>query len=1635
MKIFKPRLVGAAALITALAALGPFQQAFAAQAIPVSDMPLFTTGGQPPLMMMVMSRDEQLFIKAYDDYSDLDGDGQLDTTYQDKFNYSGYFDPHLCYSYSSSQFSAAAPATGANGHQCSGKYSGNFMNWVAMSRMDEVAFVLDGGRRMTPEPTNGAVLERAPIPADLHAWVKVYSGSDIGQYTPYSSAPVTFCNATMGAPATAPSIRTAQGSFPEWAATAGQMCHWREEAYSAGAGSCSGAPGDNSCYDDPPQSVALNTTSGLIARVQVCANGSASLRENFCQAYTNSAGATVYRPVGLLQQYGENGSLRFGLLTGSFSKPRSGGVLRRNIGLFTGNSGAQDAEGCAADDEVNLSNGKFCTHSSSGNKGIVSTIAALDISSFYDYTNHVWSDCNTYGILNRQGYSSYNLNNPGTAAKGQNCAAWGNPLSEMYAEALRYISTPTPTASTPTSAFTGGTDLTGLPAPAWKDPYRSVSSGGNPYCANCSILIFSTGLNSFDSDEIPTVSVLARQAAASTKAVGVAENVSGNYLIGRNATGTPGDLAVGNSVATHTDLCRSQAANDLSLVRGICPDIPAMEGSYLLTGLAYDAWTNDLRPDLILSPPAGNPKKPPTYKNSVKTFAVALARNLPSFDIPTPQGTIDFAPLCQANSANGTADALGGANDANWRSCYMGSVTIGPKTSSVSPNYVYGRALASDKSAGSYTFVWEDSLWGNDHENDVVTMITYCVGSACTASTGSRKDLAGNNYAGYDICWRAYGTTGTSATTAGTSALGQTSSTKDPYGNVSPCPANGKPAVGANEVLVRIENLSAYAGNDMLTGYTITGAGASDGAKRLTLRPGNTNGTLLTQNANPPSTKWYAPIVLKYTASGGGAKLLQNPLFYAAKYGSFNDINSNGIPDAGEWDSKTAGTPDNFFAVNDPSKLKTQLKAVFDQVLTDAAPTASVATSSPRYVAGGTLAYQVSYNAKYWTGDIQAFNLNPDGTLGSMVWSANAKMPTATNRNVFTSQLTAGPSPSFQGTDFSVAGLNAASQTTLFGSLPTPTYNVADLIAYLRGDQSKEQGAIPAGPYRTRNSKIGDILNSTPAVVAKSTFAYARLPKTINGVYTGSDIYANYVSTKSATPTVFVGANDGMLHAVSGATDSSGGKELFAYIPNAILPDLNQLALPSYSHRYYVDGSPLVGDAFINGVWKTVLLSSTGAFGTSGNHHGAIFALDVTNPGGFGASNVMWEFNDQIDPTATILPSLNMGQAMVQPALGLSQSGKWIVAFGNGYNSVTNHAVLFIRDLATGSGVATIDTGVGSLLDPNGLSTATIVDTDGDGGADTIYAGDYQGNLWKFVYSGGTWKLDLGGLPLFSAVDPYGHRQPITSGVYTVANPFGGTMVLFGTGKYLSKPDADPTTLQSDGKPLISSVYSIWDKGDGSTRVVVTSATRSTVLQQQQIDAYSSTGYVSSTQAPFNFNTTGAPAGSKMGWFMDLALSKDASGNPITAGSSSDLLRSRRVIAAPTVILGTLLVNTFQAIGDLCVPGGLNSLLELDALTGAANYSQETPSGGTAPPTPPVGDATGGTDIGTGSPLGSPLPVVSIPPPPTVGQINCIPGTPGCTYTAPAAGSNDCKWTLPNPANKAIQTPIPCGRVSWRQLR
>ncbi|MHA7835778.1 MAG: hypothetical protein ACX94A_14990, partial [Algiphilus sp.] len=154
-----------------------------------SSLPATSVETAQPQAMITLSKDHQLFLRAYNDYTDLDGDGDIETNYQHAFRYYGYFDDNKCYDYASGVFTPSGSVDGDR--YCNGNWSGNFLNWVSMSRMDVVRKILFGGKRVVDQSIalDGkarTVLERAYLPNDAHAWAKYYNGKDIAKLTPFS---------------------------------------------------------------------------------------------------------------------------------------------------------------------------------------------------------------------------------------------------------------------------------------------------------------------------------------------------------------------------------------------------------------------------------------------------------------------------------------------------------------------------------------------------------------------------------------------------------------------------------------------------------------------------------------------------------------------------------------------------------------------------------------------------------------------------------------------------------------------------------------------------------------------------------------------------------------------------------------------------------------------------------------------------------------------------------------------------------------------------------------------------------------------------------------------------------------------------------------------------------------------------------------------------------------------------------------------------------------------------------------------------------------------------------------------------------------------------------------------------------
>ncbi|MEQ1668106.1 MAG: PilC/PilY family type IV pilus protein, partial [Sulfuriferula sp.] len=400
-----------------------------------------------------------------------------------------------------------------------------------------------------------------------------------------------------------------------------------------------------------------------------------------------------------------------------------------------------------------------------------------------------------------------------------------------------------------------------------------------------------------------------------------------------------------------------------------------------------------------------------------------------------------------------------------------------------------------------------------------------------------------------------------------------------------------------------------------------------------------------------------------------------------------------------------------FFSVDTPASIGTAFTSIVNTILASTPSAASLAANSTK-LDTGTAIYQAKFNSTDWSGLLQAYQINTDGTVGALQWEASSLLPTASSRNLYTINNVSGTGLAFTTTNF--ASLSTSQQanlnTTLSGTTDTKGL---DRVNWLRGDQTKE--LKNGGTFRNRTNVLGDIINSDPAFIQNTDFGYTSLPASA----LEASSYATFNATNaSRIPMLYAGSNDGILHGFrADLTDANSGYEIFGFVPAAVYPNLSKLTDPAYSHGYYVDGAPTVGDAYVNGAWKTVLLGTLGGGGKS------VFALDVTDPSAFNGTKVIGEYTD---------PDLGYTYSSVR--IAKLHDGSWAAIFGNGYNSTAGKAYLFIVNLTTGV-ITKIAT---DATESNGLSTPTLLDVDNDKVTDYVYAGDLQGRVWKFDLTSST---------------------------------------------------------------------------------------------------------------------------------------------------------------------------------------------------------------------------------------------------------------------------------------------------------
>lgn len=635
-----------------------------------------------------------------------------------------------------------------------------------------------------------------------------------------------------------------------------------------------------------------------------------------------------------------------------------------------------------------------------------------------------------------------------------------------------------------------------------------------------------------------------------------------------------------------------------------------------------------------------------------------------------------------------------------------------------------------------------------------------------------------------------------------------------------------------------------------------------------------------------------------------------------------------------------------FFSASDPEIFAQSLTNILKNITDRNASSASVAIDAGS-LNTDTQTYQATYNSGDWTGKVLAYSFDNNGKLKEVpTWDASEKIPSPSQRIIFTFDGSTGQ-------PFRLNNLSESQQALLNKDKSDSSQYDDKLLNYIRGDRSNEK--TNSGEYRDRpaaqnnsaaSATLGDIINSSPILVAKpNADYYDDWGDRGDDQPEDASPYSSFVKANLERKSMlYVGANDGMLHAIQ-ANGTDGGVERFAYVPAEIYPNLSKLAEPAYSHQFYVDATPVAFDAFYDDAWHTVLISGLGAGGQG------FFALDVTDPESFSseteaAKNVLWEFTDKYD-SATNIGDPDLGYTMGRASIIRLNNGKWAALFGNGYNntvdngndksstndSISGNGFIYLVDIETGALIRKFDTKTGMAQDPtesgrpNGIATPSAVDINKDGTTDAIYAGDLFGNVWSIDVTGkdaSKWDFSYtvgeNPTPIFTACSAATctktNTLPITTQIIPKKHPTkDGYLLMFGTGKYFEVGD------HSRYGQTTQSFFGIWDP-----RTSVLKTFNKSQLQRQDIlqEFTNDNGerYRVSSDYEINWGLNSS-TGEKRGYYIDLIN--------LTSNGNND---GERMVNTPIIRDDKIIFTTLIPSDDACKGGGTSWIMEFNYLTG-----------------------------------------------------------------------------------------------------
>ena len=1018
-------------------------------------LPPFVSSGAPPLVMLVMGRNHKLYYEAYNDASDLDEDDVIDSRYKPSdIDYYGYFDNFKCYEYDLTD-TLFKPRSVTTDKTCSGsdEWSGDFLNYLTMSRMDTIRKVLYGGYRST-DAVSSTVLERVYVPQDAHSWGKEYTsvavdGYDISDYTPFSE-PTSglrhlFASTNLDDDRSIPLLRYALNNSHriwEWVAKEDPVA---DDSIETPATSYSGHPGDHDDFEDMVATFATagNLDNSIITDTFTNVDGGGYYGNNYLAIFTGTLNVAITGEYSIAvdgddaveviidggtsdeevigyynshsrcnctshsQTIDEDALIHLdaGEHTFEFRMEEGGGAEYFHLywnGPDTGHSWeiipAVDA---SAVTPSGISDFSYNTYSLSLPASLITDrVVRVEVC---NASVGLESNCKQYpdgnykpiGILQRHGETdrmyfglmsgSYKNNTTGGVLRKQ----VGSITDEILTTTTGQFNTSTNGIIQTINKF----QITGWGGSSYNQNCGWITSGpmtagkcrdwGNPvaemmyetvryfagkgtatsvysYSGTSTDSNLGLPLASFDdpydlstsgfsscakpfmlvlSDINPTFDSDDLPGVATEFGSGITGDLTGfdaeNLANEISAAETvSGNKYIGQSGSDFDEACTEKSVSDFGNIRGLCPEEPTKGGSYYAASVARYAHENDLQ-ELV------------SDDQKVTTYSVGLASPLPKIKFTLGDNAITLVPFAKTISNEG---------DATVWNYWPTNTLVDFFVETLTDTY------------GKFRINYEDVEQGADHDMDNIVVYEYqLVGSSGNpvsdpADAEAVKISLQTTYAsgGY-IQHSGYIISGT---------------TKDgTYLEISDYDTDS-----SNDFLVVLDTPP---GVDPIEN-------ATDVSPRRDLHGGTHNSALGTL---PKST---SRIFYPNSSGTDAAELLENPLWYAAKYGGYVDSDEStdagyGLPDKqSEWDADGDDIPDTYFYVSNPLRLEQQLNASFAKILEQASSGTAASVISNSRSGEGALYQSVFYPHKVdsatgsaitWAGQVHALLMDSYGNM------------------------------------------------------------------------------------------------------------------------------------------------------------------------------------------------------------------------------------------------------------------------------------------------------------------------------------------------------------------------------------------------------------------------------------------------------------------------------------------------------------------------------------------------------------------------------------------------------------------------------------------------------------------------------